>query len=81
MSGFFKDIEREGRRIDRQLGLRPPRIDTRLPETEPEAEPVEVIEEEAGAARRRQRRKLSRGGPRQTVLGGIQSALKKRLGA
>ncbi|KKN44594.1 hypothetical protein LCGC14_0691320, partial [marine sediment metagenome] len=51
-----------------------------LPEQEAEAEPVEVIEEEASAARRRQRRRLSRGGPRQTILGGVASALKRRLG-
>ena len=52
----------------------------KIPELEPEAELVQVIEESAEAVRRRQRKKLSRGGPRQTVLGGIASALKRRLG-
>ena len=51
-----------------------------LPKLEPEAEQIETIEEEAGDVRRRQRKKLSRGGRRQTILGGIASALKKRLG-
>ncbi|KKN07081.1 hypothetical protein LCGC14_1070860 [marine sediment metagenome] len=74
-----KKLEREGRRLDRQVGIRPPRIDMSLPELE-EAEPIQFIQEEAGRARRRQRKKLSRGGQRQTIIGGIMSALKKRLG-
>ena len=80
MSGMFRDIERENRRLLRQGGVKPKRIDTRLPEQEPEAAPMQIIEEEAGDVRRRQRRRLSRGGPRQTILGGIAATLKRRLG-
>lgn len=49
------------------------------PPPEPIAE-VEVIEEEAEEARRRERKKLITGGRRATILSGIASALKKRLG-
>ncbi len=44
-------------------------------------EDVEVIEEEAGQARERERRRLvQRRGRSSTILSGIMSALKKRLG-
>ena len=43
-------------------------------------EPVAVIEETAEETRRRERKKLLTGGRRQTILSGIMSALKKRLG-
>ena len=43
-------------------------------------EPVAVIEEEAGEVRKREKKKLLRGGRRSTILSGIASALKKRLG-
>ncbi len=43
-------------------------------------EEVEVVEEEAETARRRERKKLLTGGRRATILSGIQAALKKRLG-
>ena len=53
------------------------------PKLPPQPEPVEdieVIEEEAGEARRRERKKLLTGGRRGTILSGIAAALKKRLG-
>ena len=43
-------------------------------------EEVSVVEETAEEARRRERKKLLTGGRRQTILSGITSALKKRLG-
>ena len=49
------------------------------PVTEPEEE-IQVIEEEAGAAQRREKKKLLRGGRRSTIISGIASALKRRLG-
>lgn len=79
MSGMFRDIEREGRRIERQIGVRPKRVDVpRLPELEAEVEPIKVIEEEAGAAALRRRKKLGKGGRRSTVLGGIAAELRRR---
>lgn len=48
-----------------------------------EADPVqevEMIEEEAGVTRRKERKKLLKGGRASTVLSGMLSALKKRLG-
>lgn len=42
--------------------------------------PVETITEDATAAARRRRKKISTGGRRSTILSGIQTALKKRLG-
>ncbi len=80
MSGFFKDIEREGRRLDRQVGLRPPRTDVAIPEEPEPIDPVAVIGESAEVARRREKRKLLFRGRRTTILSGITSALKKRLG-
>ncbi len=44
-------------------------------------EKIETVTEEAEVARRRERKKLLRGGRRSTIISGIQSALKKRLGA
>ena len=49
------------------------------PVSEPEEE-IQVIKEEAGAAQRREKKKLLRGGRRSTIISGITSALKKRLG-
>ena len=44
-------------------------------------EPIAVVEETAEDARRREKKKLSRKTGRQgTIISGIQSALKKRLG-
>ncbi len=45
-----------------------------------EVAPIEEIEEDAETARRRERKKLLRGGRKSTILGGIMSALKLRLG-
>lgn len=48
---------------------------------EPEAvEEIATVEEDAEESRRREKRKILRGGRRSTILGGIASALKKRLG-
>ena len=43
-------------------------------------EEIEVVEEEAAEAKRRERKKLLIGGRRSTILSGIVSSLKKRLG-
>ena len=54
-----------------------------VPKIPPLAAPVEevqVVREEAEEARRRERKKLLTRGRRTTILSGIQSALKKRLG-
>ncbi len=53
----------------------------RLPPQPAPIEDIEAIEEEAGKARRRERKKLLTGGRRATILSGIATALKKRLGA
>ncbi len=45
-----------------------------------EVEEVQVVEEEAEEAKRRERKKLLTGGRRATILSGIMSSLKKRLG-
>lgn len=79
MSVFTK-LDEEGRRIDRQAGLRSPRIKSIAPEGREPIEQVEAIEETAGEAGRRERRRLIRGGRRSTILSGIMSSLKKRLG-
>ncbi len=53
------------------------------PKIPPPPEPiqeVEVVEEEAEEARRRERKRLLTGGRRATILSGIATALKKRLG-
>lgn len=52
----------------------------RLPAEPEPVEEVEVITEEATEAARRERKKILRGGRRATILSGIMSALKKRLG-
>ncbi len=52
----------------------------KLPPPPEEIEEIEVVEEEAEEARRRERKKLFTGGRRATILSGIMSALKKRLG-
>ncbi len=54
---------------------------TKLPPQQAPIEEVEVIQEDAAAAGRRERKRLiSRRGRKSTILSGIQSALKKRLG-
>ena len=57
----------------------------RGPDLPAEPEPIEevsVVQEDATEAGRREKKKiLSRRGRKSTVLSGIQSALKKRLGA
>jgi len=53
------------------------------PKLPPEPEPieeVEVIEEDAAEAARREKKKLLTRGRRATILSGIAQALKKRLG-
>jgi len=53
----------------------------KIPQMPSEPEPVTTVTEDAEDARRRERRHLlSRGGRQSTILSGIQSALKKRLG-
>lgn len=53
----------------------------KIPPAAPEPEPVSVVTEEGEQARRRERKRLlTRGGRQSTILSGIQSALKKRLG-
>lgn len=54
------------------------------PDLPPEPEPIEevaVVEEDAAAAQRRKKKKLATGGRQSTIISGITSALKKRLGA
>lgn len=51
----------------------------RMPPQE-EAPPMAVTETEAERSRKSQRKKLMVGGRRSTILSGIQSALKRRLG-
>lgn len=53
------------------------------PKLPPEPEPLEKIEEideEADKAARREKKKIAKGGRKSTILSGIQSALKRRLG-
>ena len=52
----------------------------KLPAAAEEIEPVEEVEEDAGLVRRRERKKLRSRGRQQTMLSGIATALKKRLG-
>ncbi len=52
----------------------------KLPAPPEEVEDIEVIEEDATEARKREKKKLLTGGRRSTILSGIASALKKRLG-
>lgn len=51
-----------------------------LPEQEAPVEDVKMVTEEAEVARRRERKRLLKGGRRATILSGIQAALHKRLG-
>ncbi len=82
MSSVFRKIDEEGRRIDRQVGVSPPRIGSILPQGQEPTEDIEVIEETATQARGRERRRLvQRRGRGSTILSGIMTALKKRLGA
>ena len=56
----------------------------RTPDLPPEPEQIEDvqrIEEDASSAQRREKKKVLRGGRRSTIISGIRSALKKRLGA
>ena len=57
-----------------------PRKQRLPPEPEP-IEDIEVVEEEAEVAKRKERKRLLRGGGRSTILSGISTSLKKRLGA
>ena len=53
------------------------------PDIPPEREPIEdvqVVKEDAADASRREKKKLLKGGKKSTILSGISSALKKRLG-
>lgn len=52
----------------------------KLPPEQAPIEEIKTIEEEEGEVRRREKKKLLRGGRRSTILSGIASALKKRLG-
>lgn len=52
----------------------------KLPPPPEPIEEIEVVEEEAEEARRREKKKLLTRGRRATILSGIASALKKRLG-
>jgi len=45
-----------------------------------EAEPVQMVTEDAEESRRRERKRLTTGGRSATFFSGIQNALKKRLG-
>lgn len=51
-----------------------------IPPQPEQQEPVQVIEEDAAAAREREKKKLAPTGQRSTILSGIMAALKKRLG-
>ena len=54
---------------------------TRLPKQQEPLEKIETIQEDATDVQRREKKKLLRGGRRGTIISGIASALKKRLGA
>lgn len=51
-----------------------------LPEQPEPIEEIQVVDEDAEAAKRREKKKLVQGGRSSTILSGIASALKKRLG-
>lgn len=51
-----------------------------IPKQEAPIEEVKMVTEDAETARRRERKKLLKGGRRSTILSGIRSALSKRLG-
>lgn len=68
--------------VKKAIGLGKPKMPD-IPPVEPQVEPreeIEIVEEEAEVARRRQRKKLLTTGRRATILSGITTALKKRLG-
>ena len=53
------------------------------PKLPPQPEPIEevaVIKEDADVAARKEKKKLAKGGKRSTIISGITSALKRRLG-
>lgn len=55
----------------------------KVPDIPKQPEPVadvRMVKEDAETAGRRERKKLQAGGRKTTILSGIQSALKKRLG-
>jgi hypothetical protein len=54
--------------------------DPKLPAEPEPVESVTTITDDAGRAKRRKNRRLATGGSQSTVLSGIGSALKKRLG-
>lgn len=56
-----------------------PKILSRAITPEP-ASDVRMVQEDADVSRRREKKKLLTGGRRSTILSGIQSTLKKRLG-
>jgi len=53
----------------------------KLPPTPAPVEEVAVIEEDADVAGRKEKKRLMQGGRQSTIISGIQSALKSRLGA
>lgn len=52
----------------------------KIPAQEEEIEPIETITEDTEVKKRRERKRLLKGGRTSTILSGITSALKKRLG-
>jgi hypothetical protein len=52
----------------------------KMPAPIAESEPITTVTEDAEVARRRERKRLSTGGRQSTMLAGIMTALKKRLG-
>jgi hypothetical protein len=52
----------------------------KLPAPPEEVEEIETVTEDAAVAQRRKKKGIKQGGRQSTVLSGIQSALKKRLG-
>lgn len=55
----------------------------KIPPVQAQPEPiqeVEMVEEEAGVARRKERKRLLTGGRASTIISGTLAALKKRLG-
>jgi len=55
----------------------------KMPDIPKQPEPIQdikMVTEEADVARRREKKKLLAGGRKTTILGGLQTALKKRLG-
>lgn len=73
--GFFKDIVRSFKSI-----FSKPRTPD-LPKPPEPIERIETVQEDAASAQRREKKKFFRGGRRATIISGIESVLKKRLGA